>query len=126
MRVTNVRTILVTAPWTADPGFVSGQPFERSAALIQVETDEGVSGLGEAMMGYFAADVVPPIVDYYGRLLVALRLDPRQPEAAWRELYQRSLWWGRVGLALSVNALPPRTGAVGSNSVVIPAMITPH
>ena len=102
MRVTSVRTILVTAPWTADPSFVSGEAFERSAALILVETDEGVSGLGEAMLGYFAADVVPPIVDYYGRQLVALRLDPRRPEPAWRELYQRSLWWGRNGLALSV------------------------
>ena len=26
----------------------------------------------------------------------------RQPEACFRELYQRSLWWGRVGLGLSV------------------------
>ena len=102
MRVTSVRTVLITAPWTGDPAWVSGQEFERTAALIHVETDDGVTGLGEAIMGYFAADVVPPIVDYYGRLLADLRLDPRQPEAAFRELYQRSLWWGRVGLGLSV------------------------
>ena len=53
-------------------------------------------------MGYFCADTVPPLVDYYGGLLVELGLDPRQPEACFRELYQRSLWWGRVGLGLSV------------------------
>jgi L-alanine-DL-glutamate epimerase-like enolase superfamily enzyme len=102
VRVTNVRTILVTAPWTGDAGWVSGEPFTRTAALVLVETDEDVTGLGEPIMGYFAAEVVPPLVDYYGKLLVELRLDPRQPEAAWRELYQRSLWWGRVGLGLSV------------------------
>jgi L-alanine-DL-glutamate epimerase-like enolase superfamily enzyme len=109
MRVSAVRTVLVTSPWTGDPFWATGdaytadgQPFERTAALVVVDTDEGLSGLGEPIMGYFAPEVVGPIVDYYGRLLVDLGLDPRNPEACWRELYQRSLWWGRVGLALSV------------------------
>ncbi len=102
MRVTGVRTALVTAPWTGDPSWVGGAAFERTAALVIVETDEGLTGLGEPIMGYFHADVVPPLVDYYGRLLVELGLDPTRPEATFRELYQRSLWWGRVGLGLSV------------------------
>ena len=102
MRVTAVRTVLITAPWTGDPFWVPGVLFERTAALVVVETDEGVTGVGETIMGYFAADTVPPLVDYYGRLLVDLRLDPTQPEACFRELFQRSLWWGRVGLGLSV------------------------
>lgn len=102
MRVTAVRTVLVTAPWTGDPFWQPGEVFERTAALVVVETDEGIVGVGETIMGYFAADTVPPLVDYYGRLLVTLGLDPCQPEACFRELYQRSLWWGRVGLGLSV------------------------
>ena len=102
MRVTAVRTVLVTAPWTGDPFWQPGELFERTAALVVVETDEGLSGVGETIMGYFCADTVPPLVDYYGGLLVELGLDPRQPEACFRELYQRSLWWGRVGLGLSV------------------------
>ncbi len=102
MRVTAVRTVLITAPWTGDPFWQPGELFERTAALVVVETDEGLSGVGETIMGYFCADTVPPLVDYYGGLLVELGLDPRQPEACFRELYQRSLWWGRVGLGLSV------------------------
>jgi L-alanine-DL-glutamate epimerase-like enolase superfamily enzyme len=102
VRVTRVRTALITAPWTGDPSWVGGDPFERSAALVVVETDEGLTGLGEPIMGYFHADVVPPLVDYYGRLLVELGLDPTRPEAAFRELYQRSLWWARNGVGLSV------------------------
>ncbi len=119
MRVSAVRTVLVTSPWTGDPFWATGdaytadgQPFERTAALVVVETDEGLSGLGEPIMGYFAPEVVGPIVDYYGRLLVDLGLDPRNPDACWRELYQRSLWWGRVGLALSVLSRR-RDGALG-------------
>jgi L-alanine-DL-glutamate epimerase-like enolase superfamily enzyme len=102
VRISAVRSVLVTAPWTGDPFWQPGEVFERTAALIVVETDEGLVGVGEAIMGYFLPDSVPPIVEYYGRLLVELGLDPCQPEVCFRELYQRSLWWGRVGLGLSV------------------------
>ena len=109
MRVTSVRTLLFTAPWTGDPFWAVGEQFtgesgtfDRTASLVLVETDEGLTGLGEPIMGYFAPETVPPLVDYYGRLLVDLELDPTNPDACWRELYQRSLWWGRVGLGLSV------------------------
>jgi L-alanine-DL-glutamate epimerase-like enolase superfamily enzyme len=110
LKVTDVRTILVTAPWKGDPFWAtdlkdrSGEEFWRTAALVEVHTDAGLTGLGETVMGYFAAEVVPPLVDYYRRLLVdpELRLDPTQPERCFDELYQRSLWWGRTGLALSV------------------------
>jgi L-alanine-DL-glutamate epimerase-like enolase superfamily enzyme len=102
MRVSAVRSVLVTAPWTGDPFWQPGEVFERTAALVVVETDDGLTGVGETIMGYFLPDSVPPLVAYYGGLLVELGLDPTQPEACFRELYQRSLWWGRVGLGLSV------------------------
>lgn len=106
IRVVKVRTILVTPPWTGDPffGFTPGEEFRRTAALIEVTADDGTTGLGETIMGYFNAEVVPPLVEYYARLLTDpnLRLDPTQPERCFEELYQRSLWWGRVGLAVSV------------------------
>ena len=109
MRVTDVRTILVTAPWKGDPFWAldegrADQEFWRTAALIEVRTDEGITGLGETVMGYFAGETVPPVVEYYAHLLSdpGNRLDPTQPERCFDELYQRSLWWGRVGMALSV------------------------
>ena len=48
-------------------------------------------------MGYFPREVVAPIVDYYARPAHRPRARPAPPEACFRELYQRSLWWGRVG-----------------------------
>ena len=102
MRVTGVRSVLVTAPWSGDPFWATGEPFERTAALVVVDTDAGVTGIGETIMGYFHAEVVAPLIDYYAHLLGSLPLDPGQPEATFRELYQRSLWWARTGLGLSV------------------------
>jgi L-alanine-DL-glutamate epimerase-like enolase superfamily enzyme len=110
MRVTNVRTLLFTAPWTGDPawvateGFADDGAFRRTSALVVVETDEGVTGLGETVMGYFRSEVVAPLVDGFRDALMDsdLRLDPTRPERCFDELAQRSLWWARTGIGLSV------------------------
>jgi L-alanine-DL-glutamate epimerase-like enolase superfamily enzyme len=104
MRITNARALLVTTTWTADPAWTSGVEFRRSAALVEVVTDEGLSGLGETVMGYFCPEVVPPIVSWARELLVdrSLGLDPLEPERVFDELARRCLWWGRTGAAMSV------------------------
>lgn len=100
MRVADVRTKLLTGPWRGDPFWLDD--FVRTTALVEVEAEDGTVGLGETMLGYLAPEVVPPIVDYYAQLLVGSDLDPLQPEVAFRELYQLSLGWARVGAGLSV------------------------
>lgn len=110
MRVTDVRTILLTSPWGADPAWLeedTGGTFTpplRSSALVVVDTDEGVSGLGETVMGYFCPEAVAPVVALLRRALVDpdLALDPCRTEACAAELAQRIRWWGRTGLGLSV------------------------
>lgn len=104
MRVARARTILMTAPWSGDPGWVAGSDFRRTSAIIELETDDGVQGLGETLAGYFIPEAVAPLVEYYAALLAdpALGLDPTHPLDCVAELYQRSLWWGRVGLAVTV------------------------
>ncbi|CAN5620546.1 mandelate racemase/muconate lactonizing enzyme family protein [soil metagenome] len=104
MWVIDARAILVTTTWRADPSWAAGAEFRRTAALVEVTTDEGVSGLGETVMGYFCPEVVPPLVGWARELLVdrTLGLDPTQPERVFDELAQRCRWWGHSGLALSV------------------------
>jgi len=72
----------------------------RSTSLVQVETDEGVTGLGETIGGYFCPEAVVPLVDFYRERM--LGMDPLQPDTIWRELYQQSSWWGRVGFPVMV------------------------
>jgi len=103
VKVIDVRTHLISAPWTGDPFWASTMPgFTRTAALIEVTTDSGATGLGETVMGYFCPEIVPPLVDYYRELVLELELDPLLPDRVFDELYQRSLWWGRVGVAVSI------------------------
>ena len=94
MKITDVRTLLLSAPipperrWRSD----FGSSVKTDAAIVVVETDEGITGYGEAKGS--------PLVI---RAIVAERLkpalvgqDPTRVEYLWERLYSGS----RTGLAL--------------------------
>lgn len=98
MRIASVDVHLLSLPWEGDPGWRLGN--RNSAALIEVGTDAGVTGLGETILGHFAPSVVPALVDYFKPLLIGE--DPFAIDRLWHKLYQNSIWWGRKGAGLSV------------------------
>ena len=97
MRITDVESVLFTALWGDDPAFPR---VPHSAAFVRVHTDEGLVGIGEPLLGYFIADAVPPLVDFFRPLLVGR--DPAAIKALWREMYAAAVFWGRAGAGLSV------------------------
>ena len=64
MKIKDVNAILLTGPCTLDP-YLSEARKLRSAAFIRIDTDSGVSGIGETYGGYFFPESVPPIVDFF-------------------------------------------------------------
>lgn len=98
MKITNVRTQLITCKWTDDPYFAPN--FWRSAAIVFVDTDEGISGIGEPIGGYFVPEAVPPIVEHLRPLLVGQ--NPLHIAAIWNRMNADIAWWGRLGLGASV------------------------
>jgi len=97
MLITDVRTHLMTARWASDPYF----PVQvHTTAIIEIVTNGGINGVGEAMLGYFIPDAVQPIVDFYKPLLVGK--DPERIKAIMERLYVASVYWGRTGAAMSV------------------------
>lgn len=101
MKITDVKTILLTGPCTGDP-YLSEARTLRSAAFIQIETDSGLTGLGETYAGYFFPEGVPPIVDFFRPILLGNTVDDI-PEL-WSRMYQCGNFWCRVGLGTSVLA----------------------
>jgi L-alanine-DL-glutamate epimerase-like enolase superfamily enzyme len=106
VRLTEVRTVLLTGPCTGDP-WLSVFKQSRSAALIEVRTGTGETGLGETYAGYFFPESVPLIVEYLRPILLAAEdfepggLDVRGLVARMRTCFQ---FWGRVGLGAAVLA----------------------
>ncbi|WP_433048719.1 mandelate racemase/muconate lactonizing enzyme family protein [Dactylosporangium sp. CS-033363] len=106
VRLTEVRTVLLTGPCTDDP-WLSVFKQSRSAAFIELVTDTGETGLGETYAGYFFPESVPLVVDYLRPIL--LHAEPFEPDtldvralvARMRTCFQ---FWGRVGLGAAVLA----------------------
>lgn len=97
MKITNVTTHLLTTHWVDDPSFPQ---MLHSTAILRVETDAGLEGLGEATWGYFAPDAVPAMVEYFKPVLVGR--DPLALSEATRALTDDSVWWARSGAGRSV------------------------
>lgn len=97
MKITNLVTHLLTFKWEDDPSFPS---MLHSTAIIRIETDSGLDGLGECTWGYFAPDAVPSIVEYFKPVL--LGKDPMDTTLLTRAMFDDSVWWGRSGAGRSV------------------------
>lgn len=101
MKITDVKTILLTGPCTHDP-YLSEARKLRSAAFIRIETDSGLSGLGETYAGYFFPEGVPSIVEFFKPILIGNDVD--DIPGLWRRMYHCGNFWCRVGLGTIVLA----------------------
>lgn len=99
MKITDVKTVLLTGPCTNDP-FLLEIRKRRSAAFIEIHTDTKHIGLGETYIGYFFPEVVPEIVTFFKPILIGQTLDDI-PEL-WNRMYHCGNFWCRVGLGASV------------------------
>jgi len=98
MRIAAVKAILASAEYAA-PGDrereVHHRTGYRTTALIKVETDEGLYGLGESNAGVFAPEAVRALVAQFACDLVGQpALDTR---ALWERMQLASYYWGRAG-----------------------------
>lgn len=97
MKITSITCHLLSGRWTGDPSF----PHDvHATAFVQLDTDDGLSGLGEISLGYFAPEATPPLVDYFKPLL--LGRDPMQITRLTRALESDAVWWARSGAGRSI------------------------
>jgi galactonate dehydratase len=100
MKITDVRTTLLTGPCTNDP-FLREARKLRSAAFIEVFSEAGGPiGIGETYAGYFCPEAVPAIVEFFKPILIGQTVDDI-PEL-WRRMYHCGNFWCRVGLGAIV------------------------
>lgn len=97
MKIVDIQHVPVTARWVSDPGFPQSL---HSSSLLRVTTDAGIDGWGEATVGYFAAEIVGPIVDYFRPVLVGK--SPMDIVALESAMLSDAMWWARSGAGRSV------------------------
>lgn len=91
MKITNITAHLMGIP---GPG---RHAPSRNWIFVRVETDEGITGVGEATTEYHEHAVVSMIEQHFAPLLVGQ--DPTRIQSAWQQM-QRFFWW-RGGVVAS-------------------------
>jgi len=91
MKITNITAHLMGVP---GPG---GHAPARNWIFVRVETDEGITGVGEATTEYHEQAVAAMIQDHFAPLLCGQ--DPTRVHHAWQQM-QRFFWW-RGGVVAS-------------------------
>lgn len=99
MRIVSVQPVLLSGPASNDR-WITVSKRMRTAAFVEVRTDSGLVGVGETYAGYFAPELVPPIVDYVRPILLAAT-DVDVPVLSSR-MRRCVAFWARVGVGAAV------------------------
>lgn len=104
-RIASIRARAVCVPLAAATAFSSRLVSERHYALVEVEGDDGVTGIGFCYAGHAGGTLITKAI--HG--LLAKKLlgqDAHRVEGLWEEMYQEALLAGRLGAVLrAISAL---------------------
>lgn len=100
MKITRVEAMVLTCQMDKPIMDATYTLPHRSAVIVRVDTDEGLSGIGEA--AYFGG---PPMIT---KMVIEKELqdyligeDPLNNEKLWEEMYQRTIKHGRKGVIIA-------------------------
>ena len=112
MKITGVTTHLLSANWAAiDEQWADTGSGYKTVALVRIETDAGITGLGEIIIGYFAPEAVPDP----RRLLLPhlIGKDPLQTTPLWNRMYESRS--GGAGPGPRCRSSPASTSRCGTS-----------
>jgi L-alanine-DL-glutamate epimerase-like enolase superfamily enzyme len=99
MKIVDIRTIPLACRCDPPYGSAGGMQESRAGLLVEIETDGGVTGIGEAGVGGGATQSV---IEKQLRPML-LGEDPLLIEGLWQKMYARTRQFGRRGIV--INAL---------------------
>ena len=96
MKIADIRTIALSCK--VDPPYASaaGVQAQRAALLVEIETDNGIVGIGEAGIG---AGVTASVIEKSLKPLLVGE-DPLLIEFLWQKMFARTRQYGRRGLVM--------------------------
>ena len=101
LKITDVKTVLLTGPCTGDP-YILGARKLRSAALVEIHTDGPHVGIGETYAGYFCPELVPVAVEFFKPILVGANIFETPIHTLRQRMALCENFWARVGLGPAI------------------------
>jgi D-galactarolactone cycloisomerase len=100
MKITNVRAHVLRSQLPQPFAFSQGWVASRGATLVEVETDEGIIGWGEALcQGLQPPEIARSAIEHALKHLV-IGQDPLQPEVLWHRMYHHTRDYGQKGAVI--------------------------
>ena len=97
MKITDIAIHVLKSPLAKPFAFSQGWVTQRSATLVEVLTDEGISGWGEAFaQGLEPPEIAATVIDKALRPLV-VGANPLDTEVLWHRMYHMTRDYGRKG-----------------------------
>lgn len=97
MKITDVSVLAVGMPLKEPLRWGVMWTYNRGAVLVQVHTDEGIVGLGEAGFSVAFVDSIRPIIEGQLKPLLVGQ-DPADIGGLWQKMFQATHMWGRRGM----------------------------
>jgi L-alanine-DL-glutamate epimerase-like enolase superfamily enzyme len=97
MKITDIRTIPLSYRCEPPYGSAGGMQAARGALLVEIETDGGVIGIGEAGVG---GGSTRDVIDKQLRPML-LGADPLLIEELWQRMFARTRQFGRRGVVMN-------------------------
>jgi L-alanine-DL-glutamate epimerase-like enolase superfamily enzyme len=101
MKITELRIHVLKSPLAEPFAFSQGWVRQRSATLVEILTDAGIVGWGEAFaQGLEPPEIAATVIDKALRPLVT-GADPLDTEVLWHRMYHMTRDYGRKGSVIS-------------------------
>ena len=101
MKITAVHTHVLKSPLAEPFAFSQGWVRQRCATLVELHTDDGLIGWGEAFaQGLEPPEIAAAAIEHALKPLV-LGADPRDTEVLWHRMYHATRDYGRKGSVVS-------------------------
>ena len=97
MKITQVRAHVLRSELAQPFAFSQGWVSSRGATLVEVQTDQGVTGWGEALcQGLQPPELAAAAIEHALKQLV-VGADPLEPEVLWHRMYHYTRDYGQKG-----------------------------
>ncbi len=97
MKIVDIRTIPLSYRCEPPYGSAGGMQAARGGLLVEIETDEGIRGIGEAGVG---GGGTRHVIEHQLRPLI-LGEDPLLIEGLWQKMFARTRQFGRRGIVMN-------------------------
>jgi len=100
MKITDIKTYVLSTPIETPFAFSMGWVTRRSAMIVEVITQDGVSGWGEALCNALQPPEIAQAVVQCALKPLLIGQDPRDVDVLWERMYNQTRAFGQKGVVI--------------------------